>query len=59
MARVRVLVADDNQAMRDILTSILTAEFDVIRAVGDGGAALVAATQLFQTSRFLMFACQF
>ena len=46
MARVRVLVADDNQAMRDILTSILTAEFDVIRAVSDGGAALVAATQL-------------
>lgn len=46
MARVRVLVADDNQAIRDILTSILTADFDVIRAVSDGGAARVAATQL-------------
>ena len=46
MPRVRVLVADDNRAMRDILISVLTAEFDVIRAVSDGGAALVAATQL-------------
>lgn len=35
MARVRVLVADDNQAMRDILASILTVDFDVIRAVSD------------------------
>ena len=46
MARVRVLVADDNQAMRDILISMLAADFDVIRAVSDGGAALAAATQL-------------
>jgi DNA-binding NarL/FixJ family response regulator len=46
MARVRVLVADDNEAIRDILTSMLSSEFDVIRAVSDGGAALAAATQL-------------
>jgi len=46
MARARVLVADDNQSMRGILTSTLADEFDVIRAVSDGGAALVAATQL-------------
>lgn len=46
MARVRVLVADDNQAIRDLLTSMLAAEFDVILAVSDGGAALAAATQL-------------
>src|SRR6266576_5956222 len=46
MARARVLVADYNQAMRDILTSTLADEFDVIRAVSDGGAALAAATQL-------------
>lgn len=46
MARVRVLVADDNQAIRDLLTSMLAAEFDVVRAVSDGGAALAAATQL-------------
>jgi DNA-binding NarL/FixJ family response regulator len=45
MARARVLVADDNQ-MRDILTSTLADEFDVIRAVSDDGAALAAATQL-------------
>src|SRR6266566_6056652 len=32
--------------MRDILTSTLADEFDVIRAVSDGGAALAAATQL-------------
>jgi len=43
--RARVLVADDNQAMLDILTSTLADEFDVIRAVSDGGAALAAATQ--------------
>ena len=46
MGKVRVLVADDNKAMRDMLTSMLDAEFDVIPAVGDGGAALTAATQL-------------
>jgi CheY-like chemotaxis protein len=44
MARARLLVADDNQAMHDILTSTLVDEFDVIRAVSDGGAALAAAT---------------
>jgi len=46
MGTVRVLIADDNKAMRDMVTSILGAEFDVIRAVGDGGTALIAATQL-------------
>jgi CheY-like chemotaxis protein len=46
MGKVRVLVADDNKAMRDMLTSMLDAEFDVIPAVGDGGAALTAAIQL-------------
>lgn len=46
MARVRVLVADDNEAIRDLLTCMLAAEFDVIQAVSDGGAALAAATQL-------------
>ena len=33
MGTVRVLIADDNKAMRDVVTSILGAEFDVIRAV--------------------------
>jgi DNA-binding NarL/FixJ family response regulator len=31
--------------MRDIPTSMLAADFDVIRAVGDSGAALAAITQ--------------
>ena len=46
MGTIRVLIADDNKEMRDMLTSMLGAEFDVIWAVGDGGAALTAATQL-------------
>jgi CheY-like chemotaxis protein len=41
-ARTRVLVADDNQAIRDILTSILADEY-AIRGVSDGGAAFAAA----------------
>jgi two-component system, response regulator PdtaR len=39
-------ITDDNKAMRDILTSMLGAGFDVIRAVSDGDAALAATTQL-------------
>jgi CheY-like chemotaxis protein len=46
MGTVRVLISDDNKAMRDMVISMLGSEFDVIRAVGDGGAALTAATQL-------------
>jgi len=46
MGTILVLIADDNKEMRDMLTSMLGAEFDVIRAIGDGGAALTAATQL-------------
>jgi response regulator NasT len=40
-----VLVADDNEAIRDALVSLLADHFDVIRAVGDGGAALPAVAQ--------------
>jgi two-component system, response regulator PdtaR len=46
VARVRVLLADDNEEMRDILMSVLPDGFDVIQAVGDGRAALSAATEL-------------
>lgn len=46
MGTIPVLIADDNKEMRDMLTSMLGVEFDVIWAVGDGGAALTAATQL-------------
>lgn len=46
MRKVRVLVADDHQAMLDLVTSVLAIEFDVVRAVCDGGAAVAAAVQL-------------
>jgi CheY-like chemotaxis protein len=46
MAKVRVLVADDNKGIRNMLTSMLAAEFDVIRAFSDGGAALTAVTEM-------------
>jgi DNA-binding NarL/FixJ family response regulator len=46
MRKVRVLLADDHQAMLDLVTSVLAVEFDVIRAVCDGGAAVAAAIQL-------------
>jgi CheY-like chemotaxis protein len=48
-------IADDNKAMRDILTSMLGAEFDVIRAVSDGDAALAATTQLLPDVAILDF----
>jgi DNA-binding NarL/FixJ family response regulator len=46
MSKARVLVADDNQVMLDFVTSELAIDFDVIRAVSDGGSAVAAATQL-------------
>ncbi len=46
MPKVRVLVADDNQAMLEVVTSALAIDFDVIRAVSDGETAVAAAAQL-------------
>ena len=46
MAKARVLVADDNKAIREILISTLAGEFEVIRAVSDGGSAVAAVEQL-------------
>jgi DNA-binding NarL/FixJ family response regulator len=46
MAKARVLVADDNEEIREVLASVLVKHFDVIRAVSDGGAALAAVRQL-------------
>ena len=46
MPKVRVLVAEDNQAMLDVVSSELAAEFDVVGAVSDGGSAVSAATEL-------------
>jgi DNA-binding NarL/FixJ family response regulator len=46
MPKVRVLVADDNQAMLEVVTSALAIDFDVVRAVSDGGTAVAAVAQL-------------
>ena len=46
MPKVRVLVADDNQAMLEVVSSELAADFDVVRAVSDGGSAVSAAAEL-------------
>jgi len=46
MRKVRVLLADDHQAMLDLVTSILAIDFDIIRAVCDGGTAVALAAQL-------------
>jgi DNA-binding NarL/FixJ family response regulator len=46
VAKVRVLVAEDNQAMREIIVSALAADFDVILAVSDGESAVAANAQL-------------
>jgi len=45
MNKARVLVADDNQAILRIVGSVLAVDFDVIRAVNDGAAAVAAARQ--------------
>ena len=44
--RPRVVVADDHRAMLDTLVRLLSSDFDVVSAVGDGLAVVTAATQL-------------
>ena len=44
--RPRVVVADDHRAMLDTLIRLLSSDFDVVSAVGDGLAVVTAATQL-------------
>jgi DNA-binding NarL/FixJ family response regulator len=46
MTRLRVLVADDHKAMRDNLVRMLAREFDVVAAVGDGGAVVAEAERV-------------
>ena len=46
MKPVRILIADDNEAMRQILIRKLSWEYDVITAVSDGGAALTEVVRL-------------
>jgi two-component system response regulator DesR len=44
--RPRVLVADDHPAMRETLVGLLSDEFDVVAAVGDGVSVVSQAGQL-------------
>ena len=46
MARIRVLLADDHEAMLDRVTKLLAADCDVIEAVSDGRQALDATREL-------------
>lgn len=45
-SRPRVLVADDHVAMRDTLVRLLSRDFEVVAAVGDGLNAVSVATNL-------------
>jgi DNA-binding NarL/FixJ family response regulator len=44
--RLRVLLADDHEAMLKSVTEVLAAHYDVIGAVRDGAALIEAATSL-------------
>jgi DNA-binding NarL/FixJ family response regulator len=46
MSRIRVLLADDHQIIVEGLQSLLTPEFDVVGAVGDGRALVAQAAAL-------------
>jgi DNA-binding NarL/FixJ family response regulator len=46
MARYRVLVADDHPAVLERISRILSRDYDVVAAVGDGLAAVDAAAAL-------------
>jgi len=43
--RPRIIVADDHRAMLDTLVRLLSAEFEVVAAVGDGEAAVAEVAQ--------------
>ena len=43
MKRPRVLLADDHRLLREAFTQLLAADCDVVGAVADGRALLVAA----------------
>jgi DNA-binding NarL/FixJ family response regulator len=46
LKRLRVLVADDHKAMLDSLVRMLSSEFEVVAAVGDGGAVVTEAQRV-------------
>jgi DNA-binding NarL/FixJ family response regulator len=46
LTRLRVLVADDHKAMLDNLVRMLSNEFEVVAAVGDGGSVITEAARV-------------
>jgi DNA-binding NarL/FixJ family response regulator len=46
LKRLRVLVADDHKAMLDSLVRMLSGEFEVVAAVGDGGSVVTEAQRV-------------
>ena len=46
MASARVLVADDHEEVRNLIVQLLTRQFEVLAAVGDGPAFLEAVDRL-------------
>jgi hypothetical protein len=47
--RLRLVLADDHPAMRDVLRDVLAPTYDIVAAVGDGEALVVAALDLEPT----------
>ncbi len=46
MARLRVVVAEDHDGMRALIVRLLSAEFEVVGAVGDGQSLVASAASL-------------
>jgi DNA-binding NarL/FixJ family response regulator len=46
MSRLRIVVADDHQPMRQLLVQLLSQDFDVVDAVGNGEAVVKSAERL-------------
>lgn len=46
MSRARILLADDHKEIRDRAIRLLEPEFEVVGAVGDGDALVLASAQL-------------
>ena len=44
--RIRIIVADDNREMRDTVIRLLEKEYEVVSAVADGRALVIAAHEL-------------
>lgn len=46
MARIRILLADDHQEIRAIVTEMLETEYEIVESVTDGRALLAVASKL-------------